>query len=773
MSNSNVANADYLSRDDSGSNTGAQPAAPQVSQTPAQPAAPAQPTAAQPTTPAAPQANQPAAPAARPAAPAPTKQGLHSAIFDGVLRTLGGGTQYITKTDPATGATTRVPIQQTRGQLGKSILAGAIAGMFGGMGARDAQGRHDPLKAAQQGFVAGQQPMENKVAELQQAEDEDFQRKQMVMKNNLDLVHQQMAMTAQNHAILEQTADDNQKGILADVAKYDANVADPKLRALQGKGLTYQEALAKLQGNWSNTLAIVDGSQTVRNPQTGQMEVEPTYSVLNPNVKIQMSADQAKQLATFKPAYQAAYDQTNGNLRVGLANYVADVHQLNSLNQASAFLETIEDKLGIKAKTPDLAVLTSNPQGGQQILDATKDIENSLAQGGTPVDVLHRLSGTGGGQMILKQLGITDDQVQGLWNQQIAAQRDAQAVGDKALADPAALAQIPILAKQMGLSPAETATASAELPKTGATRADVAKVLENIRHQHDTNAQLAAGANRDSGDPAMIERVARNLVDNPNSLTTMRDIGTRGTQRLAIIDKAEQIAKAEGKTFDVGLVNQRVKFLEQYEDPKGKAAINRQAVNNIMLHAGDVSDLNQLNRRANVKIVNTPINALKDQFGDTTYTQYQTAVGVLKDELALYFAGGYSPTKDQQAMWDKIQSDTATPAQTEAFAKEVVRLATRRADTFNSQFKTNMGFDDPNMLTPQAKSAAERLGLGDAVAQFKSGGQLGGSVVQNPPQPPKMVAVQIPGQKPGAISADKIDAFKKKYPNAVIGQGQQ
>jgi hypothetical protein len=83
-----------------------------------------------------------------------------------------------------------------------------------------------------------------------------------------------------------------------------------------------------------------------------------------------------------------------------------------------------------------------------------------------------------------------------------------------------------------------------------------------------------------------------------------------------------------------------------------------------------------------------------------------------------------------------------------------------------------MGYDDPNMLTPQAKSAAERLGLGDAVAQFKSGGQLGSRTpVQNPPKP-KMISVQIPGQKPGAISADKIDAFKKKYPNAIVGQGQ-
>jgi hypothetical protein len=157
---------------------------------------------------------------------------------------------------------------------------------------------------------------------------------------------------------------------------------------------------------------------------------------------------------------------------------------------------------------------------------------------------------------------------------------------------------------------------------------------------------------------------------------------------------------------------------------------------------------------------------LKDQFGDQVYTQYQTATNVLKDELGIYFAGGYSPTKTQQETWDKIQSDTATPAQTEQFAKEVVRLASRRADTFNEQFKTNMGYNDPNMVTPQAKKAAERLGLGDVVAKFGSGGQLG----QNPNQTPGMVTVQIPGQPAGQISADKVAAFRAKYPNAVVGQ---
>ena len=398
------------------------------------------------------------------------------------------------------------------------------------------------------------------------------------------------------------------------------------------------------------------------------------------------------------------------------------------------------------------------------------EFENATAHGGNTADQLNRLLQSDGGDAIFKALGTDRDKVtdyiNSYNNRVIAANKLAQegGIGDKAPAPPQMIADIQSAAKL--LDPDQQKVIMSGFNPNGLTIGEAEQLKNKILQTQTENKNRLAAANKDAGNPADIARLARHLVDDPTNLMTMRDLGTRGTQREAILAKADEIAEAEGKKFDIGVVNQRAKFLEQYEDPKGKAAINRQAINNIMQHAADVSDLNQLNRRSNVKVVNTPINALKDQFGDAVYTQYQTATGVLKDELGLYFAGGYAPTKDQQAMWDKIQANTATPAQTEAFAKEVVRLATRRADTFNQQFKTNMGYNDPNMITPQARSAAERLGLGDTVKQFGSGGQIG----QNPRQAPRMVTVQIPGQPAGSISADKVTAFKAKYPNAVVGQ---
>jgi hypothetical protein len=266
-------------------------------------------------------------------------------------------------------------------------------------------------------------------------------------------------------------------------------------------------------------------------------------------------------------------------------------------------------------------------------------------------------------------------------------------------------------------------------------------------------ANAEALKDKNSANPADVDTLSDQLLQ-PNNLTAMKDIGGRGSQRTEILAEAARKAKARGIPFDIGLINQRTKFLGEYEDPKGRAAINRQAINNILQHAGDFSDLNEANRRSSVKVVNTPINKLKDQFGDQTYTQYQTANGVLKDELSLYFAGGYAPSKDQAGMWDKIQSDTATPAQTESFAKEVVRLAARRANTFNQQFRTNMGYDDPNMITPAAKAAADHLGMGNEVAQFGSGGMLG---QRQPTQ-----------NQPSTKQAFSLSAWQRANPNGDV-----
>ena len=701
--------------------------------------------------------------------------------------------QNVVTTNPD--GTQTVENRATPVSLAHLVLTSALAGAFG---TKDTyrQGEYGPILDRQasnaDAFNQGQQ-IGKDYSEAAQKQQDDLQARKLTnAAANIAAAHnyasmQQAQFSAEKEGteaeaaqtkVMQNTADQNNATLGASADDYDQALTDkdaPRARLVQKA--TWDEVMnGPFKSKMTQQLMVQDGVRSVYDPATGRTHTVPTFSLYNPDVTLKLNKEAVDRVAKIIPSFQGLYEITGGNVPFNLGRYVTVTHQINSVDHAEATLQSLADskddlakKLGITGNVEGrlAAVVKGNPSAMKSLLD----FENGKAGGGNTSQQLQRILQSDGGDAIFKALGTDRDKVQQFitdYDARIKATNklaEQGGIGDKAPAPPQMIADIQSAAKL--LDPDQQKVIMSGFNPNGLMTIGEAEQLKNKILQTQTeNKNRLAAANKDAGNPADIARLARHLVDDPTNLMTMRDLGTRGTQREAILAKADEIAEAEGKKFDIGVVNQRAKFLEQYEDPKGKAAINRQAINNIMQHAADVSDLNQLNRRSNVKVVNTPINALKDQFGDAVYTQYQTATGVLKDELGLYFAGGYAPTKDQQAMWDKIQANTATPAQTEAFAKEVVRLATRRADTFNQQFKTNMGYDDPNMITPQARSAAERLGLGDAVKQFGSGGQIG----QNPRQAPRMVTVQIPGQPAGSISADKVTAFKAKYPNAVVGQ---
>ena len=700
--------------------------------------------------------------------------------------------QNVVTTNPD--GTQTVENRATPVSLAHLVLTSALAGAFG---TKDTyrQGAYGPILDRQasnaDAFNKGQQ-IGKDYSEAAQKQQDDLQaRKLTTVAANIAAAHnyaslQQSQFAAEKEGaeaeaaqtkVMQNTADQNNATLGASADEYDQALTDkdaPKARLVQKA--TWDEVMnGPFKSKMTQQLMAQDGTRMVYDPATGRTKPVPTFSLYNPDVTLKLNKEAVDRAAKINPSFQGLYEITGGNVPLNLGRYVTLTHQINSIDHAEDTLQSLSDsqdalakKLGISGNVEGrlAAVVKGNPSAMKSLLE----FENATAHGGNTADQLKRLLQSDGGDAIFKALGTDRDKVTDYINSYnnriIAANKLAQegGIGDKAPAPAQMVADIQSAAKT--LDPDQQKTVMSGFNPNGLTVGEAEQLKNKILQTQTENKNRLAAANKDAGNPADIARLARHLVDDPTNLMTMRDLGTRGTQREAILAKADELAEAEGKKFDIGVVNQRAKFLEQYEDPKGKAAINRQAINNIMQHAADVSDLNQLNRRSNVKVVNTPINALKDQYGDAVYTQYQTATGVLKDELGLYFAGGYAPTKDQQAMWDKIQANTATPAQTEAFAKEVVRLATRRADTFNQQFKTNMGYNDPNMITPQARSAAERLGLGDAVKQFGSGGQIG----QNPRQAPRMVTVQIPGQPAGSISADKVTAFKAKYPNAVVGQ---
>ena len=275
----------------------------------------------------------------------------------------------------------------------------------------------------------------------------------------------------------------------------------------------------------------------------------------------------------------------------------------------------------------------------------------------------------------------------------------------------------------------------------------------------------------------------------PGNLTTLKAIGgMAGGLRLSILTKARELAAERGQPFDEGLIEKRSTFVDKYEAPSGSAYKNRKSINNMIVHSADLADVNDQFRRTNVDVINTPINKIRKLYGDATFVKFRTPLAVLKEEADLYFAGGYAPTNSQKEMWDKIVSENAKPSEVEAFSKEILTLGLRRAATDDSEYEKMMGHVDPDMITPAAREAAQKLIGTDPklpgyeegqeikrrLDKFGSGGQYGLEQNQIGYQPGQQSASKPQDQQGGQQQSSNNVVPKGAFPardgkNNIIG----
>ena len=646
-------------------------------------------------------------------APSADPNESHPAVKSaGILRTiaetLAGGPRFKTTIDPQTGQrnVTRIPL--SRSDIGMAIAMSALTGALSGA---QAKGPNANAQAAGMGFNAT-------AAAREKADQRSDEQAQQDAENQAKALAQKSALAEHNMHMMQLTAalgHDSEKALqqhvdsFADMRQEQGTPAIPEVSEndlrtkYAGEAGKLGEMATKYLALPSRVVPRLDSNGRQITDANGIPQSELLWNLYDQTSQMPLSQKFLDKAASYGVPGAIRSDGTPFRIPEGATisapAYARMIRQMEAVDIFQRDLDTVAQATGAKAG------------------DA-----KALVRSGT----------------------LSPNAINQYFRDHGAATNPAEAV--------ALMKQDP---KANGYAPAIIAAFGPDAFTKYATAnaAEKAGAEAGARAKAELPYKLAEKSAERSANPDDVDILAEQLLQ-PNNLTAMKDIGGRGNQRTQILAAAARKAKERGIPFDIGLVNQRVKFLGEYEDPKGRAATNRQAINNVLQHAGDLSDLNEMNRRSNVKVLNTPINKLKDQFGDQTYTQYQTASGVLKDELSLYFAGGYAPSKDQQEMWNKIQSDNATPAQTEAFAKEVVRLAARRANTFNQQFRTNMGYDDPNMITPAAKAAAEHLGMGNEIAQFGSGGQLG---QRQPAQ-----------SKPAQTQSFSLSAWQRANPNGDV-----
>jgi hypothetical protein len=226
---------------------------------------------------------------------------MHARIFDKILKGMSGGDIKVVNPDGS------VSVQpQSRASMGKSIVAAALTGLM--MPTHYRETPYGPVidysagaaDAAARGKAAFAAPREA----AQKLSDEQQTRKLMTIQNNARLVQTMAASAHMKHEMLADLTS-NAKDFLKPFEDYDSlrtdDTSTPK--AFLNKDQSADEVLSSGHKLTDSNVVLDGGTRRKLNPATNTWDEEPTYAVLNPDLKdIQLSEPVTKKLAEINSA---------------------------------------------------------------------------------------------------------------------------------------------------------------------------------------------------------------------------------------------------------------------------------------------------------------------------------------------------------------------------------------------------------------------------------------------------------------------------------------
>jgi hypothetical protein len=699
---------------------------------PQQQIAASQPQAGQPpvaptaTTPAVPtQAAPTAAPTAipNPAAQPPTDpHAMHVGMFDRILRMVNPGQTYV---DPQGNQ----QVVRNRASLGNSVIASVLAGMMTPTKYRE--GAYGPVVSgdatAADAYQAGKGQQTEQNAKLQATSDEMQTKKLAVIKNNIDMMHQYAALAQQQHQELQGVADRNNATILKDLGDYDSKQDDPAQKLIKGKGLTLEQAMQMTKGKMSSQNMVIDGYQDITDAD-GRTSVQPTFAVINPDAKINMSEASAAELAKYKPAYKNAYELTGGDIRMPAGQYLSDINLANSASNLESFMKRNDDALeamGIKAKDVDVAAASrNNPRVRQAIVEA----ENALGQGGEMYQVLDRLQKSPDGSTLLAAMGIDPDKAAKYITAQQLKQTSAEALakeggqGEKSPADPRQIkGLVDSIVQNPDLSASDKKTLLVDVPspdKDGTVhmnKAQVEKLTARTDSVVSSNKSLAEKKALADGDPTAVAKTAQDIlgygsIDSLTHLSSMRS-NARQNAQAGIEAKAAELGLNPSK-FSQTAMDAKADAVRKYS-AGGQIGQQLNAFKTFGEHVAGAKDANDAWARTGSPYFNHAMswwaeNAANDQ----NYQRFKDSViAPAKEYMNFLNAGRAEHDPDIQKMEDALNSKTATAATIYTALQTFAKTADDRAKALGETYRDTVGTTFPALISKATVDNFAKLGV--------------------------------------------------------------
>lgn len=637
-----------------------------------------------------------------------------SRIFDGILKSMTGGPVMYTAPDG-----TRKEAPQSRGAMGKAIVAAALAGLMtptqyreGAFGSKV----EDFGATAGGAAAAGKGVMDTFRNKPQQLSDEEQTKRLQTMMNTTNLATTMAASTLQQHNALDAMVKSSTP-LLDSIKDYEKNRVDNQPQALIQSDMTHEEALAKLKGHTQEWTAVLSGTKATLNPETGQTEEHPVYSVVNPHVKVPLSEEAVKLYSTVNPTYKGAWEATNGKVEVPLNMAVAAQNLVNESHVLQSFANSAEMKSAFpKVKPANIASVIGGPDGKRvaQALDATRD---AIAAGAPAYQTLNALQSAPGGRTLMEALGLdpgaVKDYVQTQSNEAIRQQALAKegGVGDKAPVSAAQQKTLQTAINQVE-DPTERQTLSALIPPDRPlTMGEFQKVGNELRQ----TVQRLHEDKLKTGDPAVLQSEAESMlngnVSNPKDLATIRS----GGARMLIDSLLQKGAEARGlnpvnHTF--ATQEAKARSFAEYSDPQSKIGAQLSSFDTLMRHTAEGLDANEKWVRSSSPLVNEKLNWLAENAtNDQDYQTFRdTIIAPAKEYMNFLNQNRAEHESDIRAM-DGILGKDATAKTALTALKVITQTADARAAGLGQKYLNTVKNNYSGLISPTALQVMQRFGI--------------------------------------------------------------
>lgn len=719
-------------------NGGVPPAATDTTQNPSgtPQTAPAQATPAAAPTPAPAPANVPGSPDANAKVAGGTTQNQvspHAQLFDKILKTMTGGDIKVVNPD----GTVRT-VQQSRGQMGRAIVAAALAGFMTPTKYRDTP--YGPVvdysASAAAAGQAGQQSIKNYRNAPQQMSDEQQTRKLKFLENNARMFSLGMSMANAKRAEQEQHAQDA-KPFMDVLHQYDNDRPndDSVPKAVLYEGLTHEEAMKQAaqpgSGITENNFVWDGGTRPVRLPN-GKMDTEATYAIINPALqKLQVTPQVADKLAKVSPQWDNLHEKIGGPVNIPQSMWVHAWHDYSNYNMVNEAMNRLAKTLDPKAKDFDIS---DTIRSDKRMLPALDKIVNGLAhpengqeEGQNPANLLDNISKYA--PQLLDKLGMNSEQafekVTELSAKRIAEiQRAKNAGSTKEPADPTTVARL-IQATQ-SLPPDQQKDVLPILQASDVTKADAQKAATMIKgyqtsNQSDQTRRLLAG-----GDPTEIAKFAYNTAR--GDLNQIDKLPSRGDARIKAMNQLHDEA--------AGLGLDTTKFTDSYLDTKKKMlddwnSTNRKSTGSQVRsfdayigHSGAAMDALNALKSETIGLTRQPlINVASDEIGkqltnDTNWKRWETSLAPVRNEIENFLAAGYKPSETEQQTINQILDKHETPARIAEAIKSLAETADIRLASLGKGYTETMDSNYRGLLSPDASNTLKKMGIHSKAAAY-------------------------------------------------------